>query len=118
MTKRLEAYKTIKVPVWVYENAKEVELALLRKGFERVPTEVLQPRRCPICTSELRVIKSEKNDYLHCDHCGYTQQLFTPSSGGEGVVLGTAIGMGLVYLLNRLFQRAEDGESAEPVGQK
>lgn len=116
MVKRLEAYKTIKVPVWVYENAKEVELALLRKGFERVPMEVLQPRHCPICNSELRVIKSEKNDYLHCDHCGYTQQLFT-STGSEGVVLGTAIGMGLVYLLNRLFQRTEDGE-AEPVGQK
>ncbi|GEM_PF-1057729 len=108
--KDLEAYKTIKVPVWVYENAKEVELALLRKGFERLPTEVLQPRECPICTSKLRTIKAQKNEYLHCDHCGYTQQLFElGAKPGEGVMLGTAIGMGLVYLLNRLFQRTGNG---------
>lgn len=104
--KDVEAYKTIKVPLWVYENAKEVELTLLRKGFAQLPLEVLQPQRCPICNSKLGVIKTARNEYLHCDHCGYTQQLFEPRGGtAEGVMLGTAIGMGLVYFINRLFRR-------------
>jgi len=103
----VEAYKTIKVPLWVYQNAKEVELALLRKGFSQIPPEVLQPRNCPICNSELQLTKAKgRNEYLQCDHCGYTQQLFEPRKGaGEGVMLGTAIGMGLVYFLNRLYRR-------------
>jgi len=108
----VEAYKTIKVPLWVYENAKEVELTLLRKGFEQIPLEVLQPQSCPICNSELEVIKA-RNEYLHCGHCGYTQQLFEPKSGAaEGVVLGTAIGMGLVYFINRLFRRTNGEQEA------
>ena len=108
--KDVEAYKTIKVPLWVYENAKEVELTLLRKGFAHLPPEVLQPQRCPICNCKLGVIKA-RNEYLHCDHCGYTQQLFKPSSGaGEGVMLGTAIGMGLVYFINQLFKRTNGEE--------
>jgi hypothetical protein len=104
LMKNVEAYKTIKVPLWVYENAKEVELTLLRKGFSHLPADVLQPQRCPICNFELQVIKG-RNEYLHCDHCGYTQQLFQPSGAAEGVVLGTAIGMGLVYFINQLFKR-------------
>ncbi len=103
--KNVETYKTIKVPLWVYENAKEVELTLLRKGYSDLPAEVLQPRHCPICNFELQVITG-RNQYLHCNHCGYTQQLFEPSRGAaEGVVLGTAIGMGLVYFINQLFKR-------------
>lgn len=101
----VEAYKTIKVPLWVYENAKEVELTLLRKGFSHIPAEVLQPQSCPICNSELQSTRG-RNEYLHCNHCGYTQQLFEPAKGApEGVMLGTAIGMGLVYFLNRLYRR-------------
>lgn len=104
--KNVEAYKTIKVPLWVYENAKEVELALLKKGLEHVPPEVLQPQCCPICNSELEVFQA-KNEYARCSHCGYTQQRFgTGEKSPEGVMLGTAIGMGLVYFLNRLFKRA------------
>lgn len=108
----VEAYKTIKVPLWVYENAKEVELTLMRKGFEHIPLEVLQPQCCPICNSELRAVKA-RNEYLHCNHCGYTQQLFESRSGtAEGVVLGTAIGMGLVYFINQLFKRTNGEKDA------
>lgn len=106
----VEAYKTIKVPLWVYQNAKEVELTLLRKGLAHVPQEVLQPRHCPICNSDLQVLKG-RNEYLHCTHCGYTQQLFEPEKGAaEGVMLGTAIGMGLVYFINRLYRRVNGNE--------
>lgn len=102
--KNVEAYKTIKVPLWVYENAKEVELALIKKGLEKIPLEVLEPRSCPICKSALEPFKTEKeNEYLRCTHCGYTQQRFSRERILEGVVLGTAIGMGLVYFLNALF---------------
>ncbi len=98
----LEAYKNIKVPFWVYQNAKEVELALMRKGIQVVPHEVLQPEHCPICRSAFETVESEKNTYLKCTHCGYTQQQFAPSRN-EGIMMGTAIGMGLIYLLSALF---------------
>lgn len=106
MLKDVEAYKTIKVPLWVYENAKEVELALIKKGIEQIPVEVLEPQRCPICKSELEPFKTEKreNEYLRCIHCGYTQQRFTPTERSREIVLGTAIGMGLIYFLNGLFR--------------
>ena len=104
ITKNVEAYKTIKVPLWVYENAKEVELALMKKGFAKIPAEVLEPQSCPICKAQLEPFKTEKeNQYLRCTHCGYTQQRFAGQEQFEGVMLGTAIGMGLIYFLNALF---------------
>jgi hypothetical protein len=108
-TKNVESYKTIKVPLWVYENAKEVELALIKKGAEQIPLDVLEPRSCPICKSKLEPFKTGKKDteFLRCGHCGYTQQRFSRERLFEGVVLGTAIGMGLVYFLNALFGGAE-----------
>ena len=104
LTKDVEAYKTIKVPLWVYENAKEVELALMKKGFAKIPVEVLEPQSCPICKAKLEGFKTEKeNQYLRCTHCGYTQQRFADQEQFGGVMLGTAIGMGLIYFLNALF---------------
>ncbi|MDW8141192.1 MAG: hypothetical protein RMJ90_02775 [Candidatus Bipolaricaulota bacterium] len=102
--KDLETYKTIPVPMWVYANAKEAELAILRKGFDRLPQTVLQPKSCPICKSELTQAQTDDENpksYLTCLHCGYTQPKFEGST--EGIALGTTIGMGLVHLLNTLF---------------
>ncbi len=107
-----EAYKTIKVPAWVYINAKEAELALMRKGVGRLPDSVLQPTKCPICKDALNLRKIDDTGgkaYLHCPNCGYTQPKFEGSM--EGVALGTAIGMGLVHLLNTLFS---NGRQAKP----
>lgn len=97
-----ETYKTIKVPKWVYENAKEVELLLMRKGVENLPAKVLSPQECPICSSTM---ESDQGDdgYVRCERCGYTQQKFDAKV--NGIVLGTAIGMGLIYLLNIMFGR-------------
>lgn len=117
MVKDVEAYKTIKVPLWVYENAREVELALIRKGIAQLPLTVLEPKRCPICKSELEPFTAGKreNEYLRCDHCGYTQQRFASEEQSyEGVVLGTAIGVGVVYLLNALFGNGREREENEP----
>ncbi len=106
-----EAYKTIKVPAWVYINAKEAELALMRKGVGRLPDSVLQPTKCPICKDDLNLRRMDDTGkaYLHCPNCGYTQPKFEGSM--EGVALGTAIGMGLVHLLNTLFS---NGRQAKP----
>jgi len=103
--KDVEAHKTIKVPLWVYENAKEAELTLLKKGISQVPGDVRQPQSCPICQSGLETFTTEKraHECLRCPHCGHTQQRFTDRSG-EGIVLGTAIGMSLVYFLNGMFK--------------
>jgi DNA-directed RNA polymerase subunit RPC12/RpoP len=114
--KHLETYKTIKVPLWVYANAKEAELVLLRKGLERLPGEILQPQDCPLCKSELEPFPPDaniadqdlKHDYLRCSHCGYTQPHF--GQAGEPS-MGEAIGIGLVYLLNKLFSNG--GSSAQ-----
>lgn len=109
-TRNVEAYKTIKVPLWVYENAKEIELALSRKGIEAIPSDVLQPEHCPICRSGLQAFKA-KNEYVRCTHCGYTQQRINAPADLAGGVLGTAIGMGLVYFINALYKRKGAGAS-------
>jgi len=112
MVKDPEAYKTIKVPAWVYINAKEAELALMRKGVGRLPESVLNPTKCPICKNELNTMKIEESGgktYLLCPNCGYTQPKFEGTM--EGIALGTAIGMGLVHLLNTLFG---NGRQAQP----
>jgi hypothetical protein len=115
--KDVEAYKTIKVPLWVYANAKEAELVLLRKGLERLPGVILEPQYCPLCKSTLEPfpegqtqieIQDLKHNYLRCSHCGYTQPRFVQA--GEPS-LGEAIGIGLVYLLNELFRNG--GSSAQ-----
>jgi hypothetical protein len=114
--KDVEAYKTIKVPLWVYENAKQVELLLLRKGLGRLPETVLEPAHCPNCKSELQLFQQDEErlrlryDYLRCSHCGYTQPRFEAS--GEPS-LGTAIGIGLVYLLNTMFGNGRSSAQRE-----
>ncbi len=74
----------------------------MRKGFGNLPTKVLSPEKCPICSSTLEP-SEEDDEYVRCERCGYTQQKFDPQS--NGIVLGTAVGVGLIYLLNMLFDR-------------
>ncbi len=109
----LETYKTIKVPLWVYKNAKEVELALMKKGLGRIPAEVLQPSTCPICKSGLEPMQAteKETEFLRCTHCGYTQQRFGDGGRTSEFVMGTAIGMGLIYFLNALFGSVEKSEN-------
>ena len=41
-------YKTVKVPTWVYENAKLLQEDLVRKGTQRIPTELLAKAPYPL----------------------------------------------------------------------
>ena len=109
----LDSYKTIKVPLWVYKNAKEVELALMKKGLSGVPLEVLEPHSCPICRTTLEPFHGDKKDteYLRCKHCGFTQQRFVDGERSGEFVMGTAIGMGLIYFLNAIFGKTDEVES-------
>jgi len=51
--KRKGKYKFIKVPKWIYENSKQASLILSRKGIKNLAKEVLSPKYCPICKTEM-----------------------------------------------------------------
>jgi len=97
-----QVYKSIKVPKWVHENSKQVSLILSRKGIENLPKEVLSPKYCPICKSEMEELDL-KYSYKQCHSCGYTQKNFKDSSNFiKGVVLGDGIGLGVSLLIYSL----------------
>lgn len=93
-------YKSIKVPDWVYENWKRTETEIARRGLRSVPQKVLQPNQCPVCASQMQVLKL-KYEYLKCNQCGYCQQNFSVTSNFFGGVL---LGLGLSALLTALAQ--------------
>jgi len=96
-------YKSIKVPKWVYDNSKQVALAISRKGIENIPEEVLSPEVCPICKSKMRKVEL-KYLYKKCPHCGYTQQDFKASSNFlKGALIGGGIALGLSLLIHYLY---------------
>lgn len=99
-----EEYKSIKVPRWVHENSKQVSLILSRKGVKNLPEEVLSPKYCPICKTEMEDLKL-KYLYKRCPRCGYIQQDFTPSSNfPKGAFIGNGIGLAsclLMYFLSK-----------------
>ena len=94
-----KVYKSIKVPRWVHENSKQVSLILSRKGIKNLPKEVLSPKYCPICKSEMEELGS-KCSYKQCPSCGYTQKNFKDYSNFlKGVVIGDGIGLGISLLI-------------------
>ena len=96
-------YKSIKVPKWVYDNSKQVALAISRKGIENIPKEVLSPEACPICKSKMEKVEL-RYSYKKCSHCGYTQQDFVASSNFlKGVPIGGGIAIGLSLLIHYLY---------------
>jgi len=97
-------YKSIKVPKWVYDNSKQVALAISRKGIENLPKEVLSPETCPICGSRMEKVEL-KYLYKRCFHCGYIQQDFTASSNFlKGALIGGGIALGLSLLIHYLYK--------------
>ena len=96
-------YKSIKVPKWVYDNSKQVALAISRKGIENLPKEILSPKYCPICGSRMEKVEL-KYSYKRCPHCGYTQQDFAASSNFlKGTLVGGGIALGLSLLIHYLY---------------
>jgi len=97
-----QIYRSIKVPQWVYENSKQASLFLSRKGIEGLPKEVLSPKYCPICKTEMEELEL-KYTYKRCPHCGYTQQDFIASSNFlKGALIGGGISLGVCLLIHFL----------------
>lgn len=99
------AYKSIKVPTWVYENGKRAEAELIRRGLNSLPEESLEPSTCPACGAFLETFEM-KYQYARCPNCGYKQQTFSAASNiatvGAAIGLGTIIGLALGALFREL----------------
>jgi len=110
----VQQYRSIKVPVWVYENWKQAELALKRRGAEDVaplPAEILAPPRCPACHSRMRSFEL-RYSYRRCERCGYTQQDLTATSNFlGGAVLGVALTLLFKALSDVPSSQRRSGES-------
>jgi len=104
-------YKSVKIPIEVYNTAKITITQLLAKGTDSLPEEVRNPTKCPVCGSPLDTYDVKMRiRYAKCNSCGYSQPIFdfrirTSSSGqnppliGLGIIFGLAISA-LLYLLN------------------
>jgi hypothetical protein len=76
-------YKSVKIPVWAYDNAVAARAHLLRRGLDALPEEVLHPGVCPRCSGA--IVRSDGAD-----------------AGGASVPLGVLLGLGVTALLERL----------------
>lgn len=103
----LQAYRSIKVPGWVYTNWKQAELALQRQGGAALGMEVLAPSLCPACRSQMHTLEMQYQ-YRRCGRCGYAQQNLSGTSNFLG---GMVIGVGLTLLLKAL---SEDNAAPQP----
>lgn len=103
-----KAYRSIKVPQWVHENARQASLMLSRKGIENLPSEVLSPEYCPICESRMQGLRL-RYSYKRCPRCGYTQQDFRASSSFlTEAAIGGSIALGLSLLIYFLSGDTEE----------
>jgi hypothetical protein len=90
-------YKSVKIPVWAYDNAVAARAHLLRRGLDALPEEVLHPGVCPRCSGA--IVRSDGARGLVCgSRCGYRQD----DAGGASVPLGVLLGLGVTALLERL----------------
>lgn len=104
------AYKSIKVPTWVYENGKRAEAELIRRGLNSLPQESLEPSTCPICGVPLETFEV-RYQYARCPDCGYKQQTFSVASNvatvGAALGLGAILGLALGALFRELSRSRE-----------
>ena len=96
----MEKYKSAKIPLWVHQNEQLAEVFLARKGLDKIPKEVLEPKACPICNSKMEEFIAQYQ-YLRCPSCNYIQQKFTTVSN---FTTGIVVGLGLALLLYWLFK--------------
>lgn len=113
----LEAYRTIKVPQWVYADLKQATAKMQSSAVMVAPRrpaldpQVLAPRECPVCRSEMKELSAGlKYEYRHCGQCGYTAQDLTATASAN-FFGGVVIGVGLTLLLKML---ADSGGSKPP----
>ncbi len=114
---REEKYKVTRIPSYVMD---EIELAKAKilmesKKLRELPEEILKPKKCPICGSEMRGMEVKlKTRYYECKNCGYKQPGLDLEVKGTdiaslaaGLGIGTLIGLGIAALLYLLFGRRE-----------
>ena len=91
-------YKTVKVPIWVYEDALDARADVLREGLQLLPKDLLEPTKCPRCGGELGVLTAGY-ERLECTSCGFKQEKIAASGASmSGIGLGVLLGLGLAAL--------------------
>jgi hypothetical protein len=93
------SYKTVKIPMWAYDNALVARNELLRRGLDALPAELRELSRCPLCRSNVRRVEDDELQRVECG-CGYKQA--TMGENGSTVGIGVLLGLGLTALLERL----------------
>lgn len=95
-------YKTVKVPGWVYDNARVAQAEVLNRGFEAVPVGLREPPHCPVCASAVRHL-TVGYQHIECTSCGYQQQTLAASGSNLATVgIGFLLGLGVAALLGGL----------------
>jgi len=91
-------YKTVKVPLWVYEDALDARADVLRQGLQFLPKDLLEPANCPRCGGDLEVLTAGYQR-LECTSCGFKQEKIAASGTNmSGIGLGVLLGLGLAAL--------------------
>ena len=91
-------YKTVKVPVWVYEDALDARADVLRQGLQFLPKALLEPANCPRCRGDLELL-TDGYERLECTSCGFKQEKIAASGTNmSGLGLGVLLGLGLAAL--------------------
>jgi hypothetical protein len=99
-------YKSLKVPVWCYDNLVAARGELVRHGIESVPVALREPPVCPRCGGAVEHLTVEY-EQIACKStgCGYRQQAIgvqgnTLAAVGLGVVLGIGATALLIAIAN------------------
>lgn len=93
-------YTSVKTPKPIFGNIDLIQQRLIRDGLNVLPKEILEPKKCPLCDSELKSVEF-KYEYLHCGNCGYSQQNFNAKFAFcGGVLLGVAFAL-LAYHISK-----------------
>jgi formate dehydrogenase maturation protein FdhE len=94
------AYRTTKIPLFVYEQLKMAKGKILldKRVLSRLPKEVLSPSECPVCGERLVETRMGRRwergrRWLACSKCAYNQPIVEPEgpfTDGDLIALAVA----------------------------
>lgn len=106
-------YKATKLPMEVFDEAElaKARIIMNRKALERLPPEVINPSRCPICGNKMKAVETNiKVGFVSCEECGYKQPYLNvkavsndPAALATALGLGVLAGLGIAALLYLIF---------------
>lgn len=111
-----EEYLSMKIPKNVRIEAEMAKAKLMTGGkdaFAKISPEVLNPTKCPICSSKMKEIDVRTRiGYKKCEKCGFSQPYLDISAEGINdipslliaVGLGTLFGLGIAALLKLMSE--------------